>query len=107
MIFGCEGVADPRAFGATLRTRGAEAVISSFAKFQTFGLTGDPSREKRIYQAFFAALRAGENVGDALLRLRQGAREEMTAGSQRRTLTRHVFVLLGNPQLRLTWRALR
>jgi hypothetical protein len=100
LLFGCEGVADGRAFGAVLRARGAEAVISSFAKFESYGLTGDARREKRIYQELFAALGAGETVGGALLRVRQAAREEMVAGGAPRTLTRHFFVVVGNQQLR-------
>lgn len=100
LLFGCEGVADAGAFGAVLRARGAETVISSFAKFQSFGLTGDPQREKRIYQAFFGALRSGENTANALVRLRQAARDEMTIGAAQPTLTRHFFVLVGNGQLR-------
>jgi hypothetical protein len=100
LLFGCEGVADGGSFGSVLRTRGAEAVVSSFAKFESFGLTGDPAREKRIYQAFFAALRSGENVANALLRLRQAARDEMKLAATRPTLTRNFFALVGNGQLR-------
>jgi hypothetical protein len=100
LLFGCEGVADGGSFGSVLRTRGAEAVVSSFAKFESFGLTGDPAREKRIYQAFFAALRSGENAANALLRLRQAARDEMKMTATRPTLTRNFFALVGNGQLR-------
>lgn len=103
LLFGCEGVADRQAFGSVARERGAEAVISSFAKFESFGLTGDASREKHIYQAFFDALRAGDNVGSALLRLRQVANDQIGAAATRRTLTRNFFVLLGNPQLHFKW----
>lgn len=99
LLFGCEGVADAQAFGAVLRERGAEAVVSSFAKFQSFGMTGDAAREKRVYEAFFAAVLAGEDVGTALLRMRQAALAASPATE--RTLTRLFFVLLGNGQLRL------
>ena len=102
LLFGCEGVANAEAFGAVLRQRGAEAVISSFAKFESFGLTGDATREKRIYEAFFRSIGAGEDVGTALLRLRQVARAEAISAGSGRTLTRLFFVLLGNSRLTLS-----
>lgn len=102
LLFGCEGVANARAFGAVLRQRGAEAVVSAFAKFESFGLTGDAAREKRIYEAFFRSVDQGEDIGTALLRLRQAARDEAIAGGKRRTLTRLFFVLLGNDRLVLS-----
>jgi hypothetical protein len=98
LLFGCEGLADASAFGSVLHHNGAQAVISAFAKFQSFGLTGDADSEKRIYEAFFEAVVAGEDIGTALLRLRQSAIAGARDGS-RRTLTRLLFVLLGNDRL--------
>lgn len=103
LLVGCEGVADNGSFGAVLRARGAEAVVSSHAKFNSFALTGSAVREKRIYEAFFDALRSSKDVANALLELRQAARDEMAKGEPeiaKRTLTRHFFVLLGNGRLR-------
>jgi hypothetical protein len=53
LLFGCEGVASSRAFGAVLHAKGADAVISSFATFRSNGLTGSAKREQQIYVDFF------------------------------------------------------
>jgi hypothetical protein len=100
LLFGCEGVADSRSFGTALQRNGVDAVISSFAKFFSFGITGNAAREKAVYLAFFAALAEGEDVGMALLRFRMAALREMEAGKANRTLTRHFFILVGNSRLR-------
>ncbi len=103
LLFGCEGVASRKAFGAVLQSRGAEVVISSFAKFNSFGLTGDPAREKQIYEAFFSSLRTGETVGAALVKLRQAASREAKISARGATLTRLLFVLVGRDDLALLW----
>jgi hypothetical protein len=105
LLFGCEGVANDRSFGAVMRRSGTEAVISSFAKFTSFGITGDPAREKQVYLAFFNGLLAGDDVGGALLRFRKAALEEMIAANGKRTLTRLFFVLMGNSRLKFDFAA--
>lgn len=95
LLVGCEGVRDRCSFGSCLLQRGAEAVISSYAKFASFGITGDTKQEQNIYIAFFNALLAGEDIGSALLQVRRAA---VIAGAE--TLTRFFFVLLGNSQVR-------
>jgi hypothetical protein len=107
LLFGCEGVANNRSFGAAMRRQGTEVVISSFAKFTSFGITGDPAREKQVYLAFFNGLLAGDDVGGALLRLRKAALEEMAASNGKRTLTRLFFVLVGNAKLKFDFAAAR
>jgi hypothetical protein len=103
LLFGCEGVASQQSFGAILRARGAEAVISSFAKFNSYGLTGDSVREQQIYEAFFWALRSGQTVGAALVSLRQAAQREARMSPQGVTLTRLLFVLVGRDDLAFAW----
>lgn len=103
LLFGCEGAAGSDAFGARLHVRGATAVISSFAKFNSFGLTGDPDREHRIYEAFFASLKAGQSVGMALVALRQTALREGRASPRGRSLTRLLFVLIGRDDISFAW----
>jgi hypothetical protein len=103
LLFGCEGVGSAQAFGSILHARGAEAVISSFAKFDSFGLTGDPVREQQIYEGFFSALRAGRTIGAALVSLRQAALHEGRASSQVTTLTRLLFVLVGREDIAFAW----
>ena len=105
LLFGCEGVAQADSFGSELRARGAKAVISSFAKFTSFGITGDAVREKRVYEAFFGALKDGEDVAGALLRFRVAARGEMIGPASERSLTRLFFVVVGNGALKFTWPA--
>jgi hypothetical protein len=100
LLFGCEGVAGDLSFGAVMQQRGADAVISAFAKFISFGITGDPAREKQVYLAFFNGLQAGDDVGSALLRFRKTALAEMTVSSGTRTMTRLFFVLVGNSRLK-------
>ena len=105
LLFGCEGTASKNSFGSVLRVQGAEAVISSFAKFTSFGLTGDPSLEHRIYEAFFSALRSGQTVGAALLALRRAAvfsRQNQSAASAG-SLTRLLFVLVGRDEISFEW----
>jgi hypothetical protein len=103
LLFGCEGLASKRSLGAILRARGAEAVISAVATFEGFGLTGDPARERLVYEAFFSALKSGETIGAALVSLRQAARREGSLTSQGATLTRSLFVLLGRDDLTFAW----
>ena len=103
LLFGCEGLASDRSFGAVLRARGAEAVISAVATFESFGLTGDPTREQAIYDAFLSALKSGETIGAALLSLRQTARREVSLAAEGATLTRLLFVLLGRDDLSFAW----
>ncbi|MFY9641672.1 MAG: hypothetical protein WAK07_12345 [Rhodomicrobium sp.] len=100
LLFGCDGVANKEAFGSVLRQRGAQAVISSFVKFVSFGITGDAEREKDVYEAFFNSVRKGESVGIALLRVHQIAQQDIAASGSRKTLTRLFFVLIGNQQLK-------
>jgi hypothetical protein len=103
LLFGCEGAAGRDAFGAALHARGAASVISSFAKFTSFGLTGDPDREHRIYEAFFSSLRTGQKVGAALVGLRQAALLEGRASPQGGSLTRLLFVLIGRDDISFAW----
>jgi hypothetical protein len=104
LLFGCQGVANKQSFGSVLRAHGAEAVISSFATFESYGLTGDATRERRIYEAFFSALKSGETIGRALVGLRQTARREGAKGPRGPTLTRFTFVLVGRDDLTFAWR---
>ena len=103
LLFGCEGVAARASFGSVLRARGAEAVISSIATFESFGLTGDAKRERLVYEAFFSTLRSGETIGKALVSLRQAAKREGRRVSRRATLTRLLFVLVGRDDLAFAW----
>lgn len=82
LLFGCQGVANRQSFGSVLRARGAEAVISSFAMFKSYGLTGDAARERLIYETFFSALKSGETVGKALVGVRQTAKREGSTSPQ-------------------------
>ncbi len=100
LLFGCEGVASKEAFGAVMQARGATAVISSFAKFESFGITGDPKQEKLVYETFFNAIRTGQSVGEALVQVRRAARQAAVASGNPKTLTRQFFVLLGDDELR-------
>ena len=99
LLFGCEGVADGHAFGAVMHANGADAVVSSFAQFDSFGITGDEREERRVYDAFFAAIERGESVGSALVEFRDAAWRTAEALGKQKTLTRHFFVLLGNDRL--------
>ena len=103
LLFGCEGAAGHDAFGAILHVRGARAVISSFAKFNSFGLTGTPDREHRIYETFFSSLRAGHTVGTSLVALRQAALQESQASPHSTSLTRLLFILIGRDDFSFTW----
>lgn len=101
LLFGCEGARGREAVGARLEAQGAGAVISAFAKFNSFGLTGDPRLEEHIYRAFFGALREGKSVGRALLEMRQAALRENPAPLD--NLTRLLFVLIGRGDIRFDW----
>ena len=103
LLFGCEGVSSPQAFGAILHAKGADAVISSFATFRSNGLTGSAKREHQIYEAFFSSLRASQTIGAALLSLRQAALREARESSEGPTLTRMFFVLLGRDDIGFAW----
>ncbi len=100
LLFGCDGVTSNEAFGSVMRARGADAVVSSFAKFNSFGITGDPKEENDVYEAFFAAIKGGETLGTALVRFRDVARRASLVPGKQKTLTRHFFVLIGDGQLK-------
>lgn len=100
LLFGCEGVASNEAFGSVMHAHGVDAAVSSIVKFNSFGITGDPKQEKTVYEAFFAAIRGGETIGTALVQFRDVARMAKLAPGNRRTLTRHFFVLIGDGQLK-------
>jgi hypothetical protein len=106
LLFGCEGVSSPQAFGAVLHAKGADAVISSFATFRSNGLTGNAKREHRIYEGFFSSLRAGQTIGTGLLSLRQAAFREARESSKGPTLTRLFFVLVGRDDIAFAWPSL-
>ncbi len=100
LLFGCDGVANKKAFGSVLHQRATQAVVSSFVKFVSFGITGNAEREKDVYEAFFNSIRKEESVGIALLRIHQIAQRDIMASGSRKTLTRLFFVLVGNPHLK-------
>ncbi len=100
LLFGCDGVANKDAFGSVIHQRGTPAVISSFVKFVSFGITGDAEREADVYTTFFNSIRKGESVGIALLRIHQIAQQDIMASGSQKTLTRLFFVLIGNPHLK-------
>jgi hypothetical protein len=100
LLFGCEGVANKYSIGVVMNKKGVKAVISSFAKFYSLGITGNAISEQKTYQVFLESIIKGEDIGTAFLNFRKVAKSELDKTGDKRTLTRFFFIIVGNSRIK-------